>query len=288
MARQIYLPRPDLFRPTLLSPQNAAVGKILLTRGLEAASDSDYQPNIAVLIRTKNDKLGLRRIFDHIDNERKHYRGRIDVIIVDTQSTDGTLQVAKRFKATVASISQAEFNYPKAINMGLKAVARDVVATFITIGHAQPAVSNCLQAGVRHFKNLKVAGVYGRVIPHENATIWEKTSFNRPAALKHPAHTVTQAGMGVMGATNCMVRMATWREHPFDEAYARGGEDGAWAVWALNNGLQIIFEPALTVHHTHGLGPLNLLRQYRHWQQISQPLPFDQADIKHRRPDLFK
>ena len=282
------LERPELFNQSLFQPFAASLGALILENA-QLAEASSFQPNISILVRTKNDEVGLTRIFQHVYRQRQTYSGRIDAIVVDTESQDSTRDIAQDFGALVVPITQEEFSYPKGINSGMSEVRDDSIATFITVGHAQPVVSNCLQAAARHFERDAVTGVYGSAIPHENASIGEKILFSNRSKAKNGVHSVLKSGMGVFGATNCMVRMETWHSRPFDEAYAAGGEDTAWAKDALRSGEEIVYDPAVNVHHTHGLGPINLYRQFVHWSQVVKgPRDFSNKGISARRPDLFE
>src|SRR5262245_31336526 len=107
------LERPDLFK---ITKRLQTAGNLLLARANEAAQDSSYQPPTAVLIRTKNDAVGLERILKHIDRARQSYKGRIDVIVADTESTDNTISLAKAFGATIIPIQQINFSYPATLN----------------------------------------------------------------------------------------------------------------------------------------------------------------------------
>lgn len=281
--------KPELFKERkALGSNPATAAGLLLKHATNAQKRPVFEPPIAVLIRTKNDEQNLTLLLNYIQQARRSYKGRIDVVVVDTESQDKTITLATAFGATVVPIMQKEFTYPKGINLGLQAVKPDVVAAFITVGHALPVLDVCLKVGVWHFNDPAVVGVYGRVLPNTNASFGESL-FWGASQLKTAAHPIVQAEMGVMGATNCMVRMESWRQQPFDPAYAMGGEDTAWARWALSHGHKIIFEPLLSVHHSHGLRPIKLLKQYAHWRQINkQAVVFDQNDIRNRRPDLFK
>lgn len=289
--------RPDLFKPFWSYFLARRMKRILLKRGQEASVNLDYQPNISVLIRTKNDHTGLQKILAHIEHQKKSYSGRIDLIVVDTESIDGTLELAKKSDAAVVKILQKDFSYPKSINLGLAKAKSDCVAAFISVGHAQPALNICLEAGVRHFKDSRVVGVYSGTLPNDNASFWEKMLFGFAIGFgeivtgryRQKAHQVAKPHLGIMGATGCMVRLKTWRSHSFDEAYGHGGEDSAWAIWALGQGFKIFHEPAMAVHHTHGLGPINLLRQIKSWMRLYRGRgQFNQQALAKFRPDLFK
>lgn len=281
--------KPELFKKRkALGSNPATAAGLLLKHATDAQKRFVFEPPIAVLIRTKNDEQNVTLLLNYIQQVRRSYKGRIDVVVVDTESQDKTIILAKEFGATVVPILQKDFTYPKGINLGLQAVKPDVVAAFITVGHALPVLDVCLKAGVWHFNDPAVVGVYGQVLPNTNASFGESLYWGK-SQFRTAARPIVQSKMGVMGATNCMVRMESWLQQPFDQAYAMGGEDTAWADWALNNGHKIIFEPLLSVHHSHGLGPLKLLKQHAHWRQVSkQAVAFDQNNIRSRRPDLFK
>jgi glycosyltransferase involved in cell wall biosynthesis len=289
---EVYLERPDLFKPSLLQPLAGQRAKFLLKIGQLAEQESDYQPSIAVLVRTKDDIRGLEGFIKHIEHERKNYRGRIDIVVVDTESNDGTRELAKRAGATLVNIKQSDFTYPKSLNLGLEVVKDDVVAVVVTVGHAGLALSNALKGAVRHFSDKDVAGVWSKPITNSNASPTEKffsIKADLPRLLmpyKVGVHEQKQITMGTMGATNCVVRMSVWREHKFDDSYARGGEDTAWARKVINK-YKIIYDPIITVHHSHGLNFINAYKQYKHWHEVySGPGKFSRKDILSRRPDM--
>jgi GT2 family glycosyltransferase len=86
-----------------------------------------------------------------------------------------------------------------------------------------------------------------------------------------------------MGANALVVNREAWSEvGGFDEAYGAGGEDGALGRAFLTAGHEVAFEPALAVHHTHGLGPINSLRQLWNWFHMGEPRDFKVADLSYR------
>jgi rhamnosyltransferase len=293
VKNQSLLELPELFDNFWLPYFSRRQRTAILKAAKAGSLDLDYQPNLAVMVRTKNDRPGLERIIGHISEERKNYKGRIDLIVVDTESTDGTVELAKKSGATVVPIPQSEFNYPKSINLGLQAVKPDVEAAFITVGHAQLAARNALQSAARHLKDSKVVAVYADQVPHQNATRLEKSLyyfvFNIYRRLKKGAHPTPRPHAGLTQGTGTLVRMKAWRQHKFDEAYGHGGEDLAWGKWALKAGHRLIYDPAAAVHHTHGLGFINFARQVKYWLYIAiRKGDFKQEKIAKYRPDLFK
>ena len=94
--------------------------------------------------------------------------------------------------------------------------------------------------------------------------------------------------MGYLANTGSMIRMSAWRKHPYSDAYAAGGEDSEWAKWAFAHDYRIIYDPAVSMHHSHDLNRINRKQQRQHWKTVfANPGEFEQQTIVKRRPDLF-
>jgi GT2 family glycosyltransferase len=93
--------------------------------------------------------------------------------------------------------------------------------------------------------------------------------------------------MGIL-ATNCSgFRREVWDElGGFDERFAGGGEDGAFCRAALASGYEIVLEPAMSLFHSHGLGPVNMVRQLWHWAHMGKPHGFSMELLQSYRKDL--
>ncbi|HET9722047.1 MAG TPA: glycosyltransferase [Candidatus Saccharimonadales bacterium] len=292
MKPAVKLECPQLFKKFPTGLLGRQLARYILHAGQQALADGFKPINIAVVVRTKNDRPDLLKIIENIKSERRYYPARIDLVVVDTESTDGTLELAGQAGATIVRMKQDGFDYPKSINLGLKAVKKDVVAVFITVGHARPALNICFGASARHFADPEVVGVYSDNLPNANASFWERIFYYLAAPIfirmRAGAHKIKKVRLGAMQGTSCAVRVSTWQKHPFDENFAHGGEDLEWARQAFSRGETMVFDPVLTVHHSHGLNLVNFLKQVRYWQNVArQPGEFQQKQLANYRPDLF-
>ena len=285
----------QLFHPETFG-RTPYFGQIMHERMLDAAeysrarhevyngNDPAAEPELTVLIRTKNDAGTIEQLFDELG--RQAYGHEPQVVVVDTESSDGTPDIARSYGATVLSIAQRDFNYPRALNIGFRAAETPTV--YSLVGHSNLA-SNMTLRSAGHWMNLGVGGAYGVSLPNYNATWTERlgaVQLGLPNLLR-PATPETTDQLGML-ATNCAaISVEAWRElGGFSEQFASGGEDGDMARRMLAAGIEIVRDPSLSVHHTHGLGPINGLKQLMHWRGFKNGAPFDEQALLSFRPDL--
>ena len=236
---------------------------------------------LSLIIRTKNNRQNLAKIFEIL--KVQDFTGELEIILVDTESRDGTVELAKENGAKIVSINQDDFSYPKSLNLGMKAASHEIVAEIV--GHALPFTKSWLRSGIRHFDDPQVAGVYSPVIPKNGATFTE-IRWYYPGYLYHlfkGSHPVDKTGEGVFGATNIILRRSLWEKHHFDERFGSGGEDGEWAEWALKQGYKIICEPKFVIRHSHGLGRKEFKKQLSYWSTLGQPAEFNLQKLQFRK-----
>lgn len=176
--------------------------------------------------------------------------------------------MAKELGATVVSIPTESFTYPKSLNTGIEAAHNDIV--FLTVGHALLSNKLTLHAGARHFMSNKLcAATFATTLPGPNASLTERlAAVDAYPRLKQKDAPIHRVGLGVLAATGCMISKRIWENFgKFDLRYESGGEDTALAKKILAKGYDIIFEPAQTVHHSHGLDPVGYLGQLMSWQR---------------------
>ncbi|HEX7368594.1 MAG TPA: glycosyltransferase family 2 protein [Candidatus Saccharimonadales bacterium] len=250
------------------------------------AAQESHDPDVSIIIRARNEAGTLEKLLRDI--ETQEFTGNVQKIVVDSGSADSTRAVAHRYGAEVVPIQPDDFSYPRALNRGYEAAGNPFVFSFV--GHSLLSNIHTLRTAARWADTESFAGAYGISLPGGNATRTERVGalmLGVGAFLSTPANRVNEDAMGLMASNCCVVAKAAWEDvGGYDESYGAGGEDGALAREFLRNGLSVIREPALSVFHTHGLGPVNALKQLMAWRAMSEPRPFDQTELFNRRPDL--
>ena len=116
-------------------------------------------PETSIVIRTRNEERHLGRLLEAI---REQTYTAWEILLVDSGSTDATLEVAHRYipESHIHHIAPHEFTYGRSLNLGCRQ-ARGRYLVFVS-AHTYPVNNTWLSNLVRPFDDPMVAMVYGR------------------------------------------------------------------------------------------------------------------------------
>jgi len=194
----------------------------------------------------------------------------LQVVVVDSGSTDGTQAIVESFPTRLIQITPEEFTYGYALNLGVANVDAEIVATLSA--HSLPANSDWLRNLVKPFSGARVAGVYGRQLPRPNATVLELIGMRLTGVLSDSPRRLDRRPL--FSNANGAFRRSLWLEHPFDERVG-GAEDIAWVRTMQERGYTIAYEPTAPVYHSHG-EPIT-----RHLRRASRDVPTVVGNLLH-------
>jgi rhamnosyltransferase len=201
------------------------------------------EPLVTVVIRTKNEERWiiqcLRSVFEQ---EYKNF----EVVIVDNESTDKTIERAKHFGIIKKIIKCSDYLPGKALNMGIREANGDYIACLS--GHCIPINNKWLSNLLRNFEDKGVAGVYGRQEPVSFTSDFDK----RDLALIFGLDRKVQIRDSFFHNANSMIRRDVWMKLPFNDAVTNI-EDRIWAQKVMQRGYRIIYDPEASVYHYHGI-----------------------------------
>lgn len=197
---------------------------------------------ISIIIRTKNEERWITACLNNVFNQS--YR-HFEVILVDNESSDKTIEKARQFGISKV-INCRDYIPGKALNMGIREAKGDYIVCLS--GHCIPVNEHWLGNLLRNFDKPEVAGVYGRQEP----MAFTSNADKRDLTLVFGLDRKIQAKDSFFHNANSMVRRDVWRTIPFDEAVTNI-EDRVWAKKVLQNGYKVIYEPEASVYHYHGI-----------------------------------
>ncbi len=211
-------------------------------------------PETSIVIRTYNEEKHLGNLLGAIKNQDHQ---DFEVVIVDSGSSDRTLEIAEKFQAKIVKIESRDFTFGYALNVGC-AEAKGKYLVFAS-AHVLPVDNKWLSKLVEPFKNEKVAMVYGRQVGHATSKFSEKRDFKRLFG-KHPVN----KGMPIDFANNAnsAVRKMFWEKRNFDERLF-GLEDIEWAKYHRDHGFDIFYEPKAAIYHIHNEAWHQVFNRYR-------------------------
>lgn len=231
---------------------------------------NDYK--ISVVVRTYNEEKHLGELLDKLESQTYT---NYEVVVVDSESTDNTREIALQHQANVVSIRKSDFNYSYSSNVGVANATGDVVC-FLS-GHSVPVKDTYLQDMCDVFNaNPTIGGCYGDVVALPDGS-WVEKVFNQLGYLKNKIRG-KERGMvlesvihpGIFSCSNAAARRDLLIKYPFVEELGDGGEDIEVAYRMIQDGFFVAQVPELLVMHSHGIGLIPFLRQYKNWKKMYQ------------------
>ena len=210
--------------------------------------------NASIVIRAKNEARDIGDTLTAV----YHQVGvpGFEVIIVDSGSTDGTVDIARQYPLRLIQIPPASFTYGRSLNIGVRAARGPLVVSLSA--HSLPTDEHWLAQLLAPFEDPTIGGVYGRHVPRSNATAPELFGMWLSGVTSRRPRRQERDMM--FSNANGAFRRDLALEHPFDEQLP-GAEDLAWADWILENGWAVYYQPTAAVYHSHGESLWKLLRR---------------------------
>ncbi|MBN2386531.1 MAG: glycosyltransferase family 2 protein [Anaerolineales bacterium] len=207
----------------------------------------------SIVIRAYNEEAHIGRLMEGI----RHQTVRdVEVILVDSGSTDSTVAIATCYGARVVHIRPKEFTFGRSLNLGLAAATSELVV--IASAHVYPVYPDWLECLLEPFADPQVALTYGRQRGPATARFSEQQVFAR----WYPDQSVGRQTHPFCNNANAAIRRSVWEEHPYDETLT-GLEDLAWARAAQATGRAIAYVAEAEIMHVHHETPRGVRNRYR-------------------------
>ena len=199
---------------------------------------------VSIIIRTFNEERYLEELLSAIVQQKSDVF-EIDTVIVDSGSTDKTLEIAEQFNCRITHINKEDFSFGRSLNIGCEFATGDILA-FIS-GHCIPVNDSWLHHLCDPIQRGEVHYAYGCQIGRETTKFSERQVF----AKFYPNESrIPQEGHFCNNA-NAALSRETWQKLKFDESLT-GLEDLHLAQRLIAEGYKIGYVGATaTVYHIH-------------------------------------
>jgi rhamnosyltransferase len=181
----------------------------------------------SLVIRCFNEEKHIGRLLHGIMQQTVR---NVEVIIVDSGSTDATLSIASRYPTKILTIKRVDFSFGRSLNVGCASANKKFIV--IASAHVYPLYRDWLEQLLTPFESVKIGLVYGRQVGGRQTRISEHRIF------------------------------AQWLKHPYDEELT-GLEDISWANQTIKDGFSIAYQPGAVVAHIHNESYSQIFNRYR-------------------------
>ena len=226
---------------------------------------------ISVIIPTYNAEPYIKNLLDMLSYQTQEID---EVIVIDSSSSDNTVEIAKNFGAKVIVIPKEEFDHGGTRTKAAK-LATGNILIYLT-QDAIPVDKDSIRNIVDVFKIKKIGAAYGRQIPYEDTNLFGKhlRYFNYPdISFIKSLEDKRILGFKVAFLSNSF---AAYRKSVLEEIgwFKRGvifGEDSIAAARILLAGYKIAYSAEAKVFHSHS---------YSVWQDFKR---YFDIGVFHRR-----
>ncbi|OGW37107.1 MAG: hypothetical protein A2Y97_02390 [Nitrospirae bacterium RBG_13_39_12] len=196
-------------------------------------------PVLSVVIRTKNESRYIGSVIKRLKEQK--YEGTVEIILVDSGSTDNTVSIAEENGCRIILIKPEEFSFGRALNLGIEQAGGEIIINLS--GHSVPVNTDYFNLMVKPFTDRTVAATFGRDIPWPEAC----PSQARDILNHFPESDLDE---NKFSNANAAIRKKYWEIIKFDEKIL-ASEDLLWEKQIINLGYKILYIPKAKVFHSH-------------------------------------
>ena len=222
------------------------------------------EKGISLIIPTYNGGQIFSRCLEMVGQQ--DYGGEIQLIILDSGSTDGTVELAERAGAFVRIIDGRQFHHSKTRNSAIRLAKFDKIV--FTVQDAVPCSRKWLSDLERSLCETRVAAVYTDQIPHDDANPYARFEIESISKARGQVQKIQQiespeafyampydVAYRTISLDNvCAIyRKELLMITPFPEVDF--AEDMAWALKNMLLGHKVLYNPNIKVKHSHNRPP---------------------------------
>ena len=219
-------------------------------------ADSKYNmhpKSCSIVIRSFNEERHIGQLLHGIQQQTIR---DVQIIVVDSGSTDATLSIVSRYPVKVISISPEKFSFGRSLNIGCEEANKDFIV--LASAHVYPLYKDWLEKLISPFNSSKIGLVYGKQVGGNKTRLSEHRIFSQ----WFPDDQTHQQKHPFCNNANAAIPRSMWYKYPYNEKLT-GLEDIAWANDVMHKGFHIFYQPGAVVAHIHEESYYQIYNRYR-------------------------
>lgn len=200
-------------------------------------------PNVTVVIRALNEAEFLPECLSSVLDQ--DYDGQIEIVLVDSGSTDRTVEIGEYYNCKIMHIKKSDFSFGRSLNMGCSAARGDVLV--LLSAHCIPTNRFWLKNLVQPISDGVCEYSYGRQIARLGIS-----KFSEGMVFKkyYPEKSSSPQVGYFCNNANSAIKRTTWDALRFNEVLT-GLEDMEIAQRLVSSGGSVSYIAESTVEHIH-------------------------------------
>jgi len=207
----------------------------------------------SIIIRCYNEEKHIGRLLHGLMQQTIK---DLEIIVVDSGSTDRTITIAKRYPVKIITIKPEDFSFGRSLNKGCEAAIADFFV--IASAHVYPVYKDWIEQLLTAFDDSRIGLVYGRQQGGETTRFFEHQVFAR----WFPEKSVPIQDHPFCNNANAAIRKDLWKTFRYDENLT-GLEDLDWANRIMKDDYRISYRSEAAVVHLHDEFPAQTFNRYR-------------------------
>jgi len=219
-------------------------------------------PSCSIVIRANNEEAHIGRLLQGIAEQTIEH---VELILVDSGSTDRTVEIAESFQETfsgsgrslqVIHIRPEEFTFGYALNQGMAHATQELVV--IASAHVYPVYPDWLERLLAPLADPQIALAYGKQRGNANSRFAEQQIFHH----WYPDRSQPRQPYPFCNNANAAMRRRLWEQQRYDETLP-GLEDLDWGHRLMGLGYAISYVAEAEIIHVHNETPRRVYNRYR-------------------------
>jgi len=211
------------------------------------------KPACSIVIRAFNEGQHIGRLLQGIQAQTVD---NVEVIVVDSGSSDETVAIAERYGSKIVRITPEAFTFGRSLNWGVAAATGALVVNISA--HCYPVYPDWLEKLLAPLRDREVAVSYGKQRGGKTNHYSEYQFFRK----YFPDVSQPRQGQPYSHNANAAIRRSLWEQQPYNEKVT-GLEDLAWSSWGQEQGYEIAYVAEAEVIHLHDERPVQVQNRYR-------------------------
>jgi O-antigen biosynthesis protein len=188
-------------------------------------------------------------------------QGELELLVIDSGSRDGSVEVAERYADDLIRIPPAEFGHGRTRNMGAERASGELICFLTQDAVPEPGWLDALREAFT--LDPRVGAAFGPHLPRAGTSPMiarELTEFFAGFAPDGRPALHRRGDLTFLSNVNACYARACWDEIRFEDLpYS---EDQAFGRAMLEAGWVKVYHPGAAVQHAHDYGALDFMRRY--------------------------